>query len=242
MPEKKLLVIVPVYNEERTIGTSIPKISEFFNKNPFSDVEIQIAIAGRQNKDNTNAIADGLEKNYNNVIFSKIDFPSKCGRIAKINLETDYDYYAFIDADLPIDLERFQEIVGSVVSDNADLAIASKYVPGAGQNREFRRVFISKAYNLMVRLLLPKIKTHDSFAGAKAWNKKVAKEIIPKIDTTTYFFDTELIYFCFDQNLKVAEIPVQYHDTRKDSKVNIFHDSWILGKDLFRFSFKRRFS
>ena len=242
MPIKKLLIIIPVYDEEKTLGISVPKLVELFKKNPFPKVNVQIAIAGRQSTDNTNAIATKLEKKYANVFFSKIDYPTKCGRIAKINLNTDYDFYAFIDADLPVDLKKFHEIIQAVVTDKADLGIASRYIPGAGQNRDPRRVFFSKAFNLLLRILLPKIKTHDSQAGAKAWNKKVAKEVIPKIDTTSYFFDAELLYFCFDQKLKVVEIPVHYEDMRNDSKINVLHDSWVMGKEMLMFSLKRRLS
>lgn len=239
---KKLLIIVPVYNEEKTIGTTIPKLVELFEKNPLPETNVQIAIAGRQSKDNTNPIAEKLVKKYQNVIFSEIDFPTKCGRIAKINLNTNYDYYAFIDADLPIEPEKFHQIILPVVTDEADLAMGTRYAPGASQNRGFSRVFVSKAHNLFWRLLLPKIKTTDLQVGAKAWNNKVAKEIVPKVQTTTYSFDAELLYFCFDQNLKVTEIPVHYNDRRKDSKVSVFHDSWEMGAEMLKFAWGRWFS
>ncbi|MBS3066038.1 glycosyltransferase [Candidatus Pacearchaeota archaeon] len=242
MPVKKLLIIVPVYNEEKTLGTTIPRLVELFNKNSFPEIDVQIAIAGRQSTDRTNSLAEELAKKYQSVIFSELDFPSKCGRIAKINLQTEYDFYAFIDADLPIEPEKFSEIIRPVVTNEADLSMGSRYAPGASQNRSFSRVFVSKSYNLFWRLLLPKIKTTDLQVGAKAWNKKVAKEIIPKIQTTTYSFDAELLYFCFDQNLKVKEIPVHYSDTRKDSKISILHESWEMGTEMLKFALGRWFS
>lgn len=238
---KKLLVIVPVYNEEKTLGTTIPKLVEFFNTKPLPETEVQIAIAGRQSKDNTNALAEELVKKYPSVIFSEIDFPSKCGRIAKINRETNYDFYAFIDADLPIELEKFYQIILPVSTYEVDLSMGTRYAQGASQNRSFSRIFVSKSYNLFWRLLLPKIKTTDLQVGAKAWNNKVAKEIIPKVQTTTYSFDAELIYFCFDQNLKIKETPVYYNDTRKDSKISILHESWEMGTEMLKFALKQWF-
>ncbi len=239
----KLLVIIPVYNEERTLEASVSKIKTYLDKEfarKEGGVSYDIAIAGRSSTDKTNEIAQRLEKKYKNVFFSNLNHPHKGGRIRKISMNSDYDFYAFIDCDLPISMEEFHTIICEVIYKGADMAIASKYIPGARQHRLFTRVFVSKAYNFLVRLLLPKIKTHDALCGAKAWNRKVATTVFPEATNTHYFFDTEILYYSFEKGYNVTEVPVLFKDMRTDSKVNILNDSWIIGTDLLKFFVRKR--
>jgi len=241
---KKLLIIVPVYNEEKILKESISKIKNFFDKKLSSEEKnnfsYDIAIAGRSSTDRTNEIAQELEEIYDNVFHSTIDHPEKGGRIRDISIHTDYDFYAFIDCDLPIRLEDFYAIISEVIFNSVDMAVASKYVHGAQQNRPFIRIIISQCYNFLVRMLFPQIKIKDQFCGAKAWNKNVAVTVLPLVKNTHYFFDSELIYLCFENGYKVVEVPVIYSDTRPDSKVNIFTDSFTVGRDLIKFFIEKR--
>ncbi len=239
----KLLIIIPVYNEERILEDSVSKIKTYFDEkfaHDGSNIQYDIAIAGRSSTDRTNEIAQRLEEKYKNVFHSKIDHPDKGGRIHKISMNSDYDFYAFIDCDLPISMDEFYTIIYEVLYNGSDMAIASKYIPGAGQKRLFRRILMSRVYNLLIRLLLPQIKTHDALCGAKAWNKKVATTVFPLAMNTHYFFDTEILYYCFKKGYRVTEVPIFYNDIRADSTIKIFSDSWNVGISLLKFFIQKQ--
>ncbi len=239
----KLLIIIPVYNEEKTLENTVSAITAYFDEyfaRKDNGISYDIAIAGRSSTDKTNEIAQRMEEKYENVFYSEIDHPYKGARIHKISMTSDYAFYAFIDCDLPISVKEFYTIVSEVVYNGSDMAIASKYVPGARQERPLSRVVTSRAYNFLVRLLLPKIKTHDALCGAKAWNRKVAETVFPQAMNTFYFFDTEILYYCFEKGYKVTEIPVFYKDMRTDSKVNVLNDSWTVGITLLKFFVRKR--
>jgi glycosyltransferase involved in cell wall biosynthesis len=240
MRKMSLVIIIPVYNEEKTLASTVEKIKKYFDKKLGKRVPYTILIAGRASKDRTNEIAAQLTKKYTNVEHTKIDYPTKTGRIKKVCMNTSYDVYAFVDADLPVSLDEFYEIVDSVLSRGHDMAIASKYVCGGRQQRTFKRVFASRAYNFLVRMLLPTIRTCDSCAGAKAWNKDVVKHVMPLVKSTNYFFDTELLYYCFANGYRVMEVPVYFKDMRTDSKVNVFKDSVMMGTSLWKFFVHKR--
>ncbi len=235
----RLLIIIPVYNEEKTLENTVSKIIAYFNEQSVR-IPYDIAIAGRFSTDKTGEIAQRMEERYENVVYSKIDHPYKGARIHRISMTSDYAFYAFIDCDLPISMKEFYTIISEVICNGSDMAIASKYVPGARQERPLNRVITSKAYNLLVRLLLPKIKTHDALCGAKAWNRKVVETVFPQVMNTFYFFDTEILYYCFEKGYKVTEIPVFYKDMRTDSKVNVLNDSWTVGITLLKFFVRKR--
>jgi len=228
----QIAIIVPVYNEEKILYDNINRLYEFLHLNLHSNFEI--IILDSYSKDRTAEIAKSLVINNSKIKYLNIESPGKGGKIKKFVRNSDYDYYAFIDADLPISLDCFLLLVNSIMDNSTDLAIASRYILGARSHRKISRKIASKVYNSLLNLLCD-IPTHDAFAGAKAWNKKIKSEVWPKVNNLEWFFDTELIYYTAKYNYDIKEIPVIYNDFRSDSKVHLLRDSFRIGKALLGF-------
>lgn len=234
-----ILVTVPAYNEGRVLEKNVLALKNFLDKNIHQ--KYRIIVANARSTDNTELIAKKLEKKTKGKIrYARTKAGFKGGKLKEITLKNDADYYAFIDADLPIPFSQFLEIINAVVKGNADIAIASRYLKGSKSTRPKSRIMASKAFNFLARLFLG-IRSSDISAGAKCWNKRVRNETWPLIKDEHFFTDAELMYYTAKNRHKLKEIAVTYTDMRGDSKVNVLEDGMLMGLAILKFWFEKTF-
>jgi putative flippase GtrA len=124
-----------------------------------------------------------------------------------------------MDVDLSTDLAALGPLVAPLLSGHSDLAIGSRLARGARVVRGPKREFISRAYNLILRSTLA-AKFSDAQCGFKAIRADVARELLPHVEDTGWFFDTELLVLAQRAGLRIHEVPVDWVDD-PNSSVNI---------------------
>jgi putative flippase GtrA len=85
--------------------------------------------------------------------------------------------------------------------------------------RGAKREFISRSYNLILRGTLA-ARFSDSQCGFKAIRSEVARRLLPLVEDTGWFFDTELLVLAERAGLRIHEVPVDWVDD-PDSRVDI---------------------
>jgi glycosyltransferase involved in cell wall biosynthesis len=88
------------------------------------------------------------------------------------------------------------------------------------QAQPFARQFVSRMFNLLVRLLFG-MKFRDTQCGAKVMHQTVVRDILPDIGSTQWAFDVELLFHIRRKGYDLREFPVEWHD-RTGSKVKVF--------------------
>ena len=74
-----------------------------------------------------------------------------------------------------------------------------------------KREFISRCYNLLLRGTLQTGFT-DAQCGFKAIRADVAQRLLPLVEDTGWFFDTELLVLAERAGLRIHEVPVDWVD------------------------------
>ena len=82
-----------------------------------------------------------------------------------------------------------------------------------------KREFVSRSYNLILRGFLGARFT-DAQCGFKAMRADVARQLLPLVADTGWFFDTELLVIAERAGLRIHEVPVDWVDD-PDSRVDI---------------------
>lgn len=227
-------ILVPVYNEEFLLEKNIERLNEFLSAN--LKKEYKIIIVDGKSTDKTPQICQKLSKRDNRIGYIKTGVKGKGAQLKKVVPSLKGEYSLFIDADLPIMLNELLEIIKSLLSNEADLVIASRYVKKTRIKRSLIRVVCSKLYSLAIQLWL-RVGVKDTIAGCKAWNSKIQRDIWPLIKDDNWFFDTELIYLAYKKGYKIKEVSVSYSD-RGDSKFSAFRDGLVIAKNLLILPFK----
>lgn len=220
---KKIIIAIPAYNEEKIIGQNAEKLYDFCAEN-LSDYDWKIVIADNGSTDKTAEISKKLEAEFGGKIIYKLISAKGKGLAIKESWQSfDADVYIFMDADLATDLSALPLLISEINTGN-DMVIGSRMVSGAAVKRKLKRKIISRVFSFLVRFKFG-LKIKDYPCGFKAVNKKIVKELLPKVENNTWFFDTELVIRSAKSGCKIKEIPVIWKDTDNNvgrkSKANL---------------------
>ncbi|MEU4743425.1 bifunctional glycosyltransferase family 2/GtrA family protein [Actinosynnema sp. NPDC023658] len=210
-------VVVPVYNEERDLAPCVRKLhADLTGTFPYT---FRITIANNASTDGTRAVADDLTRELPGVAAVHLAEKGRGRALKAVWSASDAAVLAYMDVDLSTDLAALAPLVASLISGHSDLAIGSRLARGARVVRGPKREFISRCYNLILRGALATRFT-DAQCGFKAIRADVARRLLPHVEDTGWFFDTELLVLAERAGARIHEVPVDWVDD-PDSRVDI---------------------
>jgi glycosyltransferase involved in cell wall biosynthesis len=98
-----------------------------------------------------------------------------------------------------------------------DLAIGSRLLRNELTTRSLKREFISRCYNRLIRLMFPNITFSDAQCGFKAITREAAQALLPQVEDTNWFFDTELLILAENHGYRIFDLPVRWIERRQTS-------------------------
>jgi len=239
----KLLITIPCYNEEIVLKKNIKIISQYAQDN-FYEFEWRILIIDNASKDSTWQVAQVIKQEKNEKIILDQEFDKGRGVALRKAWQkfSDYDIYSYMDADLATDLKDFKLLI-SKVSEGFDFVTGSRYLREADVKRDFKREFLSRIYNFILKIYLG-VKFKDAQCGFKAFSKRLTQELIPQTQDAGWFWDTELMILAYRHNYKVLEIPVSWREVRDElraSKVSHWSEVKRQLKNIYKMKKRLRY-
>jgi putative flippase GtrA len=210
-------VVVPVYNEQADLEGCVLRLHEHLTRSfpyPF-----RITVADNASTDGTLEIAYGLAGQLPGVRAVHLEQKGRGRALRAVWSESDAAVMAYMDVDLSTDLNALLPLVAPLISGHSDLAIGSRLSRGSRVVRGPKREIISRCYNLILRGTLS-ARFSDAQCGFKAIRSDVAARLLPLVEDTGWFFDTELLVLAERAGLRIHEVPVDWVDD-PDSRVDI---------------------
>lgn len=230
-----LEVVIPVYNEEADLEQCIRRLHAHLDDN--IPLQSQITIADNASTDGTLAVAQRLAAEIDGVRVHHLGEKGRGRALKAVWLASDADVVAYMDVDLSTDLNALLPLIAPLMSGHSDLAIGSRLARSSRVVRGAKRELISRSYNLILRASL-QARFSDAQCGFKAMRTDVARELLPLVQDTGWFFDTELLVIAEKAGLRIHEVPVDWVDD-PDSSVNIVDTAvkdlqgcWRVGRAL----------
>jgi putative flippase GtrA len=216
-PGPVLDVVVPVYNEERDLEPCVRRLREYLSANfPYP---YRITIADNASVDGTAGIAAALADELPEVAAVRLEQKGRGRALHAVWSASDATVLAYVDVDLSTDLAALPPLIAPLLSGHSDLAIGSRLARGSRVVRGAKRELISRCYNLILRSALA-ARFSDAQCGFKAIRADVAAHLLPLVQDTAWFFDTELLVLAQRAGLRIHEVPVDWVDD-PDSRVDI---------------------
>lgn len=216
-PVPALDVVVPVYNEEAGVQSCVERLHTYLTQNfPY---RFRITIADNASIDRTFELATQLASRYPEVEAVHMDQKGRGRALRAVWSASDATVLAYMDVDLSTDLSALLPLVAPLLSGHSELAIGSRLARGSRVVRGTKREIISRCYNLILRGTLAAGFT-DAQCGFKAIRKDAAAQLLPLVEDTGWFFDTELLVLAERAGLRIHEVPVDWVDD-PDSRVDI---------------------
>lgn len=207
-------MVVPVYNEQESLERSVrvlhATLAEQF------DEPWRITIADNASTDATAAIAAGLAAELPGVVLLHLEEKGRGRALKRAWLESEAEVVAYVDVDLSTDLRALPPLVAPLLSGHSDIAIGTRLGRGSRVVRGAKREFVSRSYNLLLRSAMG-VTFSDAQCGFKAMRRDVAQRVLPLVEDTGWFFDTELLIIGERAGLRIHEVPVDWIDDENSS-------------------------
>ncbi|MDQ8705908.1 bifunctional glycosyltransferase family 2/GtrA family protein [Streptomyces sp. LHD-70] len=237
-------VVVPVHNEEKDLDGCVRRLHDHLTRTfPYGSAGrglpsgFRITIADNASTDRTPQIAARLDAELPEVRAYRLEQKGRGRALRTVWAASDAPVLAYMDVDLSTDLNALLPLVAPLISGHSDLAIGSRLARSSRVVRGPRREFISRTYNLILRGSLA-ARFSDAQCGFKAIRRDVAERLLPMVEDSGWFFDTELLVLAERAGLRIHEVPVDWVDD-PDSTVHIVRTAtddlkgvWRVGRAL----------
>ncbi|MYX28574.1 glycosyltransferase [Streptomyces sp. SID8381] len=228
-------VVIPVYNEEKDLGPCVLRLHEHLARTfPYA---FRITVADNASTDGTPQVAARLAAELPEVDSFRLEQKGRGRALRTVWSASEAPVLAYMDVDLSTDLNALLPLVAPLISGHSDLAIGSRLARSSRVVRGAKREFISRTYNLILRGSL-QARFSDAQCGFKAIRRDVAQALLPLVEDTGWFFDTEMLVLAERAGLRIHEVPVDWVDD-PDSTVHIVRTAtddlkgvWRVGKAL----------
>lgn len=216
---KRLSIIVPVFNEERNLPILVKRIVSSLSK---KSVRFEIIIVDDHSTDKTAFVSKKLAKSKNVKYFLKRGKKGKAYSIIQGIQESKFENISFIDADLQYPPEAILPMLQKIKE--CDIVVANRkiYRSSLGRkiaSRTFKKVFGKTLFRL----------DSDIQAGLKVFKRDVV-ESISMTSSSAWTFDLEFLHRANDAGFKIKNYDIVFEERKRGaSNVSIIKQSWEIG-------------
>lgn len=198
---RKVLVIIPAYNESENINDVITKLEETL---PGDDYCVDYVVVNDCSRDNTLAVLRESKRNYVSLpINLGIGGGVQCGYIYA--RDNDYDVAIQMDGDGQHDPDYIETLVRPIFDGEADMTVGSRFIDREGfQSSAMRRFGIRFLSSVIWCACRVRIK--DVTSGYRAANRGVIQEFAD--DYAQDYPEPESLVMCAKKHYRIKEVPV----------------------------------
>ena len=214
MENYKVAVLIPCYNEEKTIGKVV---SDFHDSLPDADIYVY----DNNSTDHTveEAVAAGAIVRHEYA-------QGKGNVIRRMFREVEADCYLMVDGDDTYPAHHAPEMVKRVMERQVDMVIGDRLT--STYFTQNKRPFHNLG-NRLVRGLIRHLwhtRINDIMTGYRAFSRPFVK-LFP-VMSGQFEIETEMTIHALDKRFRLVEIPIDYRDRPEgsESKLNTFSDGW----------------
>jgi glycosyltransferase involved in cell wall biosynthesis len=193
---ERVLIIIPAYNEEQTIGTVIANLRRLVP-------EYDMLVVNDGSRDKTGQIVESLGEKQLKLV-SNLGYGHSLQTGIKYSLIQGYTIIVSFDADGQHRPEDVEGVVQALLDNEADMVIGSRYCGGLPYSGPFERRFGQIMFSYLTRLLTGK-RIYDTTSGFKAMRTKACEAIV---DRSFLDFHIETIIRLGLSGYKIIEHPI----------------------------------
>lgn len=227
-------VVIPVLNEAHVLEKSVTTVRDFVAAYP--QWAWRVVVVDNGSTDGTDRVALKLTEQFSNVRFVQLPQRGRGRALRHAWTQSDADVCCYTDVDLSTELAALPKMVQAILDNGYHVATGSRLMRESKTTRGFKRDFISRSYNILIKVVLF-TSFSDAQCGFKAVSQRAVAELVPQVKDQAWFFDTELLVLAEKQGYPVKDIPVTWIDD-DDSRVKIVRTAWEDIKGVFRLRWK----
>ena len=216
---KKIGIIIPAFNEEKTIKDVI---LGFHTALPSAE----LCVVDNASTDQTFKIAqETLQSLHVPYQIISEEMRGKANALRRAFIELNWDIYIMVDADLTYDPSDIEKLLEPILTNKADIVVGDRLSNDIYREQNDRRFheFGNKLIRKIINLIFHS-RLNDIFSGYRVLNKRFAKNM--PILSNNFEVETEMTISALIYKFRIIEIPINYKKriTGSFSKLNTFKD------------------
>jgi len=221
MKQKKVVVIIPTYNERENIQQIVPRI--FQASEGAKGYDVHVLVVDDTSPDKTYEVVKKMAKKYPRLHL--LVNPEKAGlggAYLKGMLEAfgrlDADYIFEFDADGSHDPERIPAFLAKL-DEGYDFVIGGRYKDGGSIDPAWPliRKFYSVVGNLVIMCVLTDFRIRDWTSGYRAISREVFEAVVPEMTGerfSGYTWQIGFLHKAVRKNFRICEVPIHFVDRK----------------------------
>lgn len=207
----KLSVIIPCYNEEKTLKECVRRVLEIADE----DLSLEIIIVDDSSSDNSLSIAHELEDKYQEI--SVMHHDSNKGKGAALNTgfqNATGHFVAVQDADLEYDPNDLKRLLVPLKNNDADVVLGSRFLSSGAHRVLYFWHYLGNRF----LTLLSNIFTDLNITDMETCYKVFRREVIQNIDIkeNRFGFEPEIVAKIAQMRLRIYEMGISYYGRTYD--------------------------
>ncbi len=203
----KLSIVVPVYNEAKTITT----VLEVIESVSLPGIEKEIVVVDDCSTDGTREVLKKLaETNRYQVFFHE----KNQGKGAALRLgfsKATGDFIIIQDADLEYDPHEYPLLLGPLLDGKADVVFGSRFIGDRPHRVLFFWHSVGNKVLTLFSNMLSDLNLTDMETCYKAFSKEALTKILPKLTSSRFTIEPEITARVAQARLKIYEVGISYH-------------------------------
>jgi dolichyl-phosphate beta-glucosyltransferase len=215
-------LIVPAFNEEARLPSTLAALREFLLSARESAGPVEVIVVDNASTDATAQLAQAAGSVAMPVQVISCGVRGKGAAVRAGIAHSTADVVGFMDADCATDLSALVE-GARLLSAGADVAIASRAVPGSVTTERHSRVRALGAtlYPRCTRQIAPGIA--DTHCGFKLFRGDLAREVFASTRADGFSFDVEVLGRAQRRGARIVEFPAVWDDVPGSTFLPFWH-------------------
>ena len=238
-----LSVVIPAYNEEHRLGTTLEALDVYLKNQPFT---YEVVVVSDGSHDRTGEmVKDRARTMQGLVLIDNKDNHGKGYVVRQGMLAARGKFRLFMDSDHSVSIKYIETFL-PYFSRGYDVVIASIELPGAKieEHAAWYRRILGHYAKLLIRLLAI-WEIHDTQRGFKIFSARAAYEVFSLQTLTRWGFDIEVLVIAKKLGYRIKELPVIWKNSG-ESKVGLsayvttLRDLCIVRKNMLVGKYRRK--
>jgi dolichyl-phosphate beta-glucosyltransferase len=213
-------IVIPAYNEERRLPSSLDAILAWVRQGQYREAEIVVVDDG--SRDGTAAVVRSYSERH--PVVRLVSNPGNRGKGYSVRhgmLDAKLEWRLFTDADLSAPIEELAKLFDAVERTGARIAIGSRGMDSSliGVRQPLAREYAGRLFNTVMRVITGLPYT-DTQCGFKLYHADAAQAVFSRQQLDGFGFDVEDLVIAKSLGIKAVEVPVRWSNV-EGTKVSL---------------------